>query len=359
MVPKYNKIHNRFKLDGHHFGHDELKDVGYSLVKEGDSYERQVGDFLLHWLDDEDHIRLKTSGSTGDPKVINLHKQVMVNSAINTGDYFNLQPGDSALLCLPARYIAGKMMLVRAIMLGLELDTAHPASYVLFEDEKCYDLCAMAPIQLKNTLNRLKCFKRIIVGGSPVPDALVQSIQDTPTEIFETYGMTETASHVAVKKLNHRELPDDHLFHCLAGNKLTLDDRDCLVIHSNHLSDKPIKTNDMVKLHSDTQFEWLGRIDNVINSGGVKIHPEQVERKLSAHIKTRFFVASLPDPDFGEQVVLLVEDDENNLDDSVFDSLETFEKPKQVFYLAKFEETETRKLSRKRTLNLIKQNSDS
>ena len=359
MVPTYNKVHNRFMLDGHHFSHDELKDVGYSLVKEGDSYERQVGDFLLHWLDDEEFIRMKTSGSTGDPKIIYLHKQVMVNSAINTGDYFGLVPGDSALLCLPARYIAGKMMLVRAIILGLELDTAHPASYVLFEDHKHYDLCAMAPIQLKNTLNRLKCFKRIIVGGSPVPDALVQSIQDTPAEIYETYGMTETASHVAVKKLNHRTKEDDRYFQCLAGNKLTLDERGCLVIHSNHLSEKPIMTNDIVKLHSDTQFEWLGRIDNVINSGGVKIHPEQVERKLSAHIKTRFFVASMPDPDFGEQVILVIEDKENKIDESILDTLDQYEKPKQVIYLPKFEETETRKLSRLRTLDLIKMNSDS
>lgn len=352
-IPKYDKVHNRFKLDGVHYSHDDLKEVGYSLVKEGDPYENQVGDFLLHWLDHEDTIVLKTSGSTGDPKPITIPKQVMVNSAINTGDFFKLEPGDRALLCLPARYIAGKMMLVRAMMLGLELDTAQPAAHVLFTDIEPYDFCAMAPIQLKNALPRLDCFKKIIVGGSPVPATLVEEVQGRTTEIYETFGMTETASHFAVKKLNHQNQETDRYFQCLAGNKLSLDERGCLVLHSNHLSEEPIVTNDLVKLHSETQFEWLGRIDNVINSGGIKLHPEQIERKISPFIKERFFIASEPDKDLGERAILLVESKNEEFDETVFKVLDTYEKPKKVYILPRFAETETNKVSREHTMALI------
>ncbi|MBT8254379.1 MAG: AMP-binding protein [Bacteroidia bacterium] len=353
-VPTFDKVHFRFKLDGIHYSHEDLKEVGYSLVKEGDPYEIQVGEFMLNWLDDHDYIDLKTSGSTGDPKTIRLRKQVMVNSAINTGDFFNLEPGDRGLLCLPARFIAGKMMLVRAMILGLELDTAEPSSHVLFSDQHPYDLCAMAPIQLKNALSRLDCFKRVIVGGSRVPDSLVEAVQDKSTDVYETYGMTETASHVAVKRLNHRTKDSDAYFQCLAGNKIVVDDRGCLVIHSNHLSDDPIITNDVVKLHSDTQFEWLGRIDNVINSGGVKLHPESIERKLSSKIEPRFFITSLPDEDLGERVILVVEAETNELSENAFDGLDKYEIPKEIFAIPKFAETETHKVSRERTLALIK-----
>ncbi|NNF83221.1 MAG: AMP-binding protein [Flavobacteriaceae bacterium] len=354
MVPTYDKVHNRFKLDGMHYSHDDLQEVGYSLVKEGDPYEIQVGDFLLNWLDHKDTVELKTSGSTGDPKVITLPKQVLVNSAINTGDYFNLEPGDRGLLCLPARYIAGKMMLVRAMILGLELDTASPAHHVLFSDIKPYDLCAMTPLQLRNALSRLDCFNLVIVGGSPVPTKLIEDIQEKKTVVYETFGMTETASHFAVKKLNHHTSESDKYFQCLAGNKVTLDDRGCLVLNSNHLSEIPVVTNDLVNLHSDTQFEWLGRIDTVINSGGIKLHPEKIERKLSPLMNRRYFIASEPDEDLGEHVILVVETEEDDFDESVFEVLDTYEKPKQVYLLPNFAETETRKVSREHTLALIK-----
>ena len=278
----------------------------------------------------------------------------MVNSAINTGDFFNLEPGDRALLCLPARYIAGKMMLVRAMILGLELDTTQPATHVLFSDAKPYDFCAMAPMQLKNALLRLDCFKKIIVGGSFVPTSLVEAIQDKSTLVYETFGMTETASHFAVKKLNHRKKEEDKYFHCLAGNKVTTDERGCLVLHSNHLSEVPVVTNDLVKLQSETQFEWLGRIDNVINSGGVKLFPEQIERKLAPLIKDRFFIASEPDSSLGEHVILVIESKDDDLDNSVLEALDPYEKPKKIYAIPKFAETETKKVSREHTLDLIR-----
>ena len=136
MTPTYNKVHNRFKINGNSYSHVDLKEVAYSLVKEGDPFEKEMGDFLLHWLDHNDHITATTSGSTGKVKPVLLKKQNMVNSAIATGDYFGIEPGDRALLCLPVRYIAGKMMLIRAIILGLELEIVPPTTQVYIDPEK-------------------------------------------------------------------------------------------------------------------------------------------------------------------------------------------------------------------------------
>ena len=133
MTPKYNKVHNRFKLNGLHYNHEDLKEVAYSLIKEGEAYEKVTGNFLIDWLNDHDYLFVNTSGATGEPKRIRLKKQAMVNSAIATGDYFGLEPGDSALDCLPSHYIAGKMMLVRAMILGLEIDHVEPSAHPLFD----------------------------------------------------------------------------------------------------------------------------------------------------------------------------------------------------------------------------------
>jgi Acyl-CoA synthetases (AMP-forming)/AMP-acid ligases II len=159
MIPKYNKVHNKFKLNNYHFDNDGLKEVAYSFIKEGDFYEKAMGDFLLNWMDEKDYVEVSTSGSTGEPKVIRLSKQAMVHSAIATGDYFNLEPGDRALHCLPATYVAGKMMMVRAIILGLEMDLVTPSSHPLDTTHGNYDFCAMVPLQLSHSLAQLKTNK--------------------------------------------------------------------------------------------------------------------------------------------------------------------------------------------------------
>lgn len=355
MIPNYTAVHNKFKLNDYHYTHKTLKEVAYSFVKEGDAYEKQFGDFLLDWLDAHDTIKVKTSGSTSKPKTIELSKQAMVNSALATGDYFKLKPGDSALLCLPTNYIAGKMMVVRAIILGLKLDLLPPSSNPLEFVNKTYHFAAMVPMQVKHSLNRLSQVKILIVGGAKVSDELVKEIQISNSSIYATYGMTETVTHIAVKKLNKRETNSpEAFFEVLPNIKISQDDRSCLVINAPYLGNSSIITNDVVKLHSKTSFELLGRIDNVINSGGVKIHPEQVEENLSSFIKADFFITSRESDILGEELILVVEGEEQELLKGAFKKLQKHEIPKDILFINTFKRTSSGKVNRTKTLDLLK-----
>jgi len=352
MIPNYKAVHNKFKLNGYHYTHETLKEVAYSFVKEGDVYEKQLGDFLLDWLDSNDAILVNTSGSTGIPKSIKLQKQAMVNSALATGDYFKLKPGDSALLCLPTSYIAGKMMIVRAIILGLNLDLVYPSSNPLEHIARDYDFTAMVPMQLENSLSSIEKIRVVIVGGAKVSKSLsnkLESISDT--EIYETYGMTETVTHIAARKLNNNENKE---FEVLPNIKITQDQRDCLVIDAPHLADGQIVTNDIVKLHSESSFELLGRIDNVINSGGIKMHPEQLETKLDSFIDSNFFIASSENKTLGEEVVLVVEGKENSISSDFHEVLNKHEIPKKILFADNFIRTSSGKINRVKTLESLK-----
>ena len=354
MTPNYTNVHVKFKLDGLSYKYEDLMEVAYSYVKEGLPYQQELGEFLLDWLDNKDYIKVKTSGSTGKPKKLKIKKEVMVNSAIATGDFFNLKPGDKVLHCLPSNFIAGKMMIVRAIILGLELDMVEPKALPLIDYEKDYEFCAFTPMQLKNFAKYLKSIKTVIVGGGMVSKPIVESVQDKKPHVYETYGMTETVSHVAVKKLNNFDGSEaDEYFKTLPKITVSLDDRGCLVIDAPHLLEEKIVTNDIAKIHSDTTFEWLGRYDNVINSGGIKLYPEQIERKLQSKIAEQFFVASTPDDTLGEKLILVVETKKEDFDTSVFEVLDKYEKPKEVFKIAKFVETSSGKIHRKKTMQAL------
>lgn len=352
MTPTFDKIHLRFKLNGINFDHDELKEVAYSLVKEGEAYEKVIGNFLLDWLDEKDYVLTNTSGSTGLPKAIKIKKQQMVNSSVMTGDYFALEPGDRALHCLPSQYIAGKMMLVRAMILGLELDLASPSTIPPYDHHTTYDLCAMIPLQLQNSLDRLENMKTIIVGGAQVSKSLRAALQNVNPTVFETYGMTETVSHIAVRQLNKTSEEQSH-FKILRDISISKDDRDCLVIDAPELSENKVVTNDVVTLVSNTEFDIIGRYDHMINSGGVKLFPELIEAKLQDHIKSRFFITSENDKDLGQKVVLVLEGDSSKVDAAAFASLDKFEVPKVVYNILKFIETPNRKLHRAKTLEMV------
>jgi len=158
--PTYENVHNHFKLNGFHLNKEDLCRVAYSFIKEGEDFEKPVGDFLLDWFDSKPYIEMKTSGSTGTPKTIRVDKQAMVNSAMATGDFFDLRSGNRALQCLPVKYVAGKMMLIRAIIIGLDLDYVEPSSHPMKDlDDMNYDFVAMVPLQAKNSLEELKHVK--------------------------------------------------------------------------------------------------------------------------------------------------------------------------------------------------------
>jgi len=365
MIPSFDKIHNKFKLNGEHYNQTILKEVALDFIKEGLPYQKVIGDFLLDWLNTKDNITVTTSGSTGNPKLLASKKQSMVHSALATGDYFGLAPGNKALHCLPTGFIAGKMMLVRALILGLELDLVEPNSNPLSHSNKHYDFCAMVPLQLQQSIPQLKNIKTLIVGGAPVSKKLQNQIQDTSCNIYATYGMTETVTHIALMKLNNvSSLQEDKTTPSANENFITLpnigietDDRGCLVINAPRLTDKPVVTNDMVELTSKSSFKLLGRADNVINSGGVKLFPEQIEEKLAQVIEEPFFVASKKDDSLGESLILVVEGLPNadHLKTAIkgIKNLNKYEIPKEILSVPQFVTTASGKLQRKQTLELL------
>ena len=342
--PTYENVHNQFKLNGFHLNREDLCRVAYSFIKEGEDFEKPVGDFLLDWFDSKDYIEMFTSGSTGEPKTVIVKKQAMVNSALATGDFFDLQPGNTALHCLPVKYVAGKMMLVRAMILGLDLEFVAPSSHPLRNNELDFDFVAMVPLQAQNSLEELKRVKKLIVGGAAINKSLEKNLLKLKTEVYETYGMTETITHIAARKLGEKA------FTVLPNVTISYDDRNCLVIHAPSISDDVITTNDIVELVNENQFMFLGRLDNIINSGGIKIMPEQVEQKLANKIQQHYFIASKPDNELGEKVILVVEGDKQEFGEDLFADLDKYEKPKEIVFIPKFKETASGKIMRKQTL---------
>ncbi len=335
-------IHPDFKLNGKSFSYIELLSEALFLRENGQLFEKNIGKFLLEWLNNESFVFVQTSGSTGKPKQIVLDKNAMIASAKATGTFFNLESSTTALLCLSADYIAGKMMLVRALTLGLHLDAIEPNGNPLAY--KKYDFVAMVPMQVANSLEQLHLVKTLLIGGAKVSYQLAESILKTNCQAFESYGMTETISHIAIKPIGAKE------FTVLPNVTISLDDRNCLVIEALALSQDKIITNDIVEILNPTQFILKGRIDNVINSGGVKIFPEEIEEKLAKYISTRFFIASELDEKFGEKVILVVEGDFYEIENSVFKDLSKYQIPKGIVFIDKFVETETNKINRKKTL---------
>jgi o-succinylbenzoate---CoA ligase len=346
--PTYENVHNQFKLNGFHLNREDLCRVAYSFIKEGDDFEKPVGDFILDWFDSKPFLEVKTSGTTGSAKTIQISKQAMVNSALATGDFFDLHAGDKVLHCLPVKYIAGKMMLIRAMILGLDMDFVAPSSHPLEQnDEIKYDFVAMVPLQAKHSVKQLKKVKKLIVGGAKMEKTLENTLSKLPTTVYETYGMTETITHIAARKVGEK------FFTVLPNVTISHDDRNCLVIHAPSISDEVIVTNDLVELINENQFAFLGRIDNVINSGGIKFIPESIEEKLSTKIDSRFFIAGKVDKELGEKVVLVVEGDAFTVENDVFEGLDKYEKPKEILFISKFKETENGKVLRKETLKSI------
>jgi len=342
--PTYEKVHNLFKLNGFNLDREDLCRVAYSFIKEGEDFEKPVGNFLLDWFDSKSFIEMETSGTTGAPKTILMSKQAMVDSALATGNFFDLQPGNRAMQCLPVKYVAGKMMFVRAMILGLDLEFVAPSSHPLDHNEIDFDFVAMVPLQAQNSISELKKVKKMIIGGAALNKSLEKQLLKLPTEVYETYGMTETITHIAARKLGEKA------FTVLPDVTISYDDRNCLVIHAPRISDEVIITNDIVELVNENQFIFLGRIDNVINSGGVKLIPEQIEEKLGSKIHHCFFITSKPDNELGEKVVLVIEGEKHELDDSIYESLDKYEKPKEVVFISKFKETTNGKILRKETL---------
>ena len=350
-------LHKDFKWNGTSFKTEE------SLFQFVDDHFPELITFIKEWFGDEGLIHCMTSGSTGTPKMIGLERKYMVNSAKATGAYFNLGAGTSALLCLPLGFIAGRMMLIRSMILGWHLDSIEPNSAPEIPKKSTYDFSAMVPLQLHHCATNLDCIKTLIVGGGEVSKSLRGRIQNLQTKIYATYGMTETVSHIALMPLNksagYNDLNDNYTG--LEGVDFSVDQRQCLRINAPAIAVQEIVTNDIVELISDKRFKWIARYDNVINSGGVKLIPEVIESKLRALIDSNFFVHSIPDKVLGAKLVIIVETTEEVLSlESLVEfqqlnasEISKYELPKKIYFLESFVTTETGKVNRRRTMKQI------
>ena len=346
------------QLNGIQYNRENLTELHITDEPE-DSWRNAIYHFLLNWFDDSDSIITHTTGSTGKPKNIRLRKTSMINSARMTNHFFRLDAASTVLLCMPASYIAGKMMLVRALVSGFNLLTVEPSANPFEKVNQPIDFTALTPYQLFNSAESLKNgqVRKIIVGGSQVTGKLEQLVSTIPSELYETYGMTETCSHIALRRFNGKEKSE--YFTVLGGVEIHQTKRGCLVIDAPHLLEYEIQTTDVVELISEHSFRWLGRADSAINSGGVKIHPEQVEKKLEGIIPTNYFITSVPDQLFENKVVLVIESEafttqqELDLKLKIQPLLHKFEFPKHIYYLPAFVYSENNKLLRKETLSKL------
>ena len=320
-----NLIHKNFKLAGELHSSNDLIE---SLKDNTDYYN-----FLTSWFDENDFILVKTSGSTGTPKEIKLKKIDLISSSKLTADYFNLKPGDKVINCLPVEYIAGKMMLVRSLVLGLDLYLFPVNSSPIKQIQKNYDLIAFTPMQLENSILFIDRIKNVLVGGSAVNENLKQKILNINTNVYETYGMTETITHIAVRNLTKGE----NEFTTLPGIEIGKRDN-CLFIKPNHLSIEMVQTNDIVQFTNKNKFLLIGRRDFIINSGGVKLNPEAIEKKLAKYISADFVISSIDNSKFGEVVALVFKKNIPDNYNKAFTHLSKYEIPKEVLAIDNFPE---------------------
>ncbi len=328
---------------------------------QGPGVFHDVAHFIKEWFQPEPRIKVRTSGSTGKPKTLWVEKDKMLKSASRTARYFDFRAGQTALLCLPVNYIAGKMMIVRALFSQLNLLCIDPAvdPLAVLPSEVTIDFAAMIPMQLQQVKDRpaLSKIKNILLGGGPVSTDLEKAVGNLPTQVFHGYGMTETLSHIAIRKLGSHALAAE--YHVLNGISITQDSRSCLVIMAPDLPDTPVRTNDVVTLTGENKFIWKGRFDNVVNSGGIKLQPEELEKKLQPLLHSRFFLAGIKDDVFGEKLVLILEDSPwregeiKKLKSDMTNLLDKYELPKAIYFAPVFKETSNGKINRSATVKSL------
>ncbi len=318
-------------------------------------------EFLEEWNSASPYVHVKTSGSTGVPKPMLVEKERMRHSARITCDFLGLQPGDKALLCMSVDYIAGKMMVVRAQERQLRLLTVTPSGHPL-ANLPSFDgplhFCAMVPMQVYNSLQvpaeceRLRQIHHLIIGGGAVDESLSKALSDFPYAVWSTYGMTETLSHIALRRLNGPEASD--YYTAFDSVSVSLSEEGCLVIDAPLVSSERLVTNDIAELAGDGRFRILGRKDNVICSGGIKIQAEELERHLRPHLHAPYLVSRRQDAKFGEIVVLLTEGDLDEARRVCEHLLPKYHQPRAYVHVDLIPLTETGKPARKQAEMLAK-----
>jgi len=277
-------------------------------------WEKEFYGFLSRWLDNSPVVEIETSGTTGQPRKLEVEKKRMIVSAKMTGHVLNLAEGDITLLCLPVRFIAGMMMIVRAFVLGLNLMPRKPAGNPLPYLDRHYDFTAMTPMQVweilreNNGAEKLGSVDKVIIGGGPVPASLPKQLKTLKNRIWHTYGMTETLTHIALRRINSKNASE--WFTPLPGVTVRPGEENTLVIEAPGICSRAVMTDDIAEFDQKGRFRILGRRDHLINSGGLKCNPEVIEQILSETVSIPFFVSGWPDERLGEKIVLFVENTE-------------------------------------------------
>lgn len=319
-------------------------------------YKEDILKFIAEWNSYQNEFEFQTSGSTGPPKKIKFNRNQLIASANYTSNFFNLTKNDTLLLNLSPEFVAGKLMIVRALVQEAKLFVA-PLKANPLDIENLPEkikLAAFVPYQMEailenqTTKNELKQIEFILIGGSSISSALEKKISALHSSSYMSFGMTETLTHFALRKLGDAS----EVYTCLPGITISADERGCLVVHKNGILKDDLVTNDLAEILSPTDFIWKGRIDNIINSGGVKIIPELVEKKIAQLFpSTDFYITSASHQKLGEEVVLLIESIEfptEVLREQLQSILNKYELPKKIIFQSQFDRTHNNKVIRKK-----------
>jgi O-succinylbenzoic acid--CoA ligase len=330
-------------------------------LEELPEFAQEAFTFCKDWLAGKNHFVQATSGSTGTPKLQEITRQQLVASATATGAFFGVNSEFKLLCCLNPAYIAGKMMLVRALVWDCEITLVEPNAAPLASQEELFDLVAMVPLQVETSLSspssleKLKAIQKVLIGGAPLSDSLHTALCKEGIAAWQTFGMTETVSHIALAPIGTGKL----YYEALPGVEIGVSENQCLWIQSPMSGSEKIQTNDIIELRSKNTFTWLGRVDFVVNSGGIKLFPEQLERRIAPLLEKTcpgcaYFLFGEKDSRLGEQLVLYVEGtgEENKrlaLEAGLKQILGKYEVPKKIYFKAAFAYTPTRKINRHTT----------
>lgn len=348
----FDRKQQRLLLEGKEYTSD---DIARFVAEGAENYPSAIWDlylFLNEWFNDSPVITVHTSGSTGVPKELIARKDQMMQSARLTCEFLNLQAGDTALLCMNLRYIGAMMVVVRSLVAGLNLIVRPASGHPLSDISVSLKFAAMVPLQVYNTLHtreekeQLKQTEILIIGGGAVDEALEAEIKSLPIAVYSTYGMTETLSHIALRRLNGNSASDH--YYPFSSVELSLSPENTLVIKASLICDDILQTNDIARIYPDGSFIILGRKDNVINSGGIKIQAEEVEKLLRPFIPVPFVITSVPDPRLGQAVTLLFEGelDMEELKNKVQEILSPYHRPKYIRMVDLIPQTGNGKINR-------------
>ncbi len=343
---------------GHIILNGQLREIRELLNLQTDNlpeWEQEWTGFLKEWYSPKKWIEVLTSGSTGVPKKIRLTKEFVAASAQRTLRFFQLKEGHKVLHCLPSRYIAGKLMIVRSLLGRLDMRITSPSSGLGFLGKEQFEFAAMVPNQVIKILdsssgeNKLQNIRQLLIGGSAIPLTLEKRLSALSTRSCSSYAMTETATHIAIRELSKEGA--DGYYHCMDDIRVELSEKGCLKIFVPGLSHGYLETTDIAELKDPKTFRILGRADHIIISGGIKYSPETIEKKLETDITAPFMISSLPHEKLGRQIVLVVE---GNGSAETLDRIKTickkkldkYEIPRQFIFSSKLPRTNTDKPDR-------------